>query len=135
MLSLVRLDRRQRLLHPSENDAQLVALEPDGDDSHAGLQSNLPQLKRPREHEGGAEDRMPGKRHLGRRREDANARVAVAFGLVDEDRLAEVHLSSDALKRLLRDAASVRENREPVTFERRVGEHVADDVAIASQGP
>ena len=96
-LSVVRLNRRQRLLHPAEDDAQLVALEPDGDDPHAGLEANLPQLERPGEHEGGAEDRMSGKRHLGRRREDADASVALALGLVDEDRLAEVHLARDRL--------------------------------------
>src|SRR6266516_6248191 len=130
-LSLVGLDGRQRLLHPPEDDAHLLPLEPDWDDAHAGLQSNLPQLERPRKYEGGAERRMAREWHLGRGREDANARVALAFRLVDEDRLREVHLACDRLEELLRDAASIGEDGQRVSLKRRVREDVRDDVAVA----
>lgn len=44
--------------------------------------------------------------------------------------LAERHLARERLEVATRDLASVREYRELVALERRVGEHVDDDVAV-----
>ena len=81
--------RRNRLLHPAEDDPRAFALEPHGDDAGAGLEPDLAELERAGEHEGGAERRVPGERHLDPRREDPDPRVRpVGRRRVDEDRLA-----------------------------------------------
>src|SRR5439155_9937308 len=131
-LALVRLDRRQRLAHPAEDDACALALEPDGNDAGTRLEVDLVQLERASEDEGRAERRMARERDLDNRREDAYACVPFARGGVHEHRLGEVRLPRQRLQQLLGELARVGEDRELVALERPVGEDVADDVAVAT---
>ena len=133
LLVFIGLDGRQRLRHPPEHDPPaVVPLEPYRDKSHPGLEPDLLELQRPAEDEGRAERRVSGEGHLDRRREDPDARVALALRLVDEDRLGEVHLPGDLLELLLRDLTRVGEDGDLVALQRRVREDVGDDVAEAS---
>ncbi len=91
--ALERLDRRNRLVHPAEDDAAgLIPLEGHRDDAHACLEPDLRQLQGPAQDEGCPQHRMPGKGQLRHRREDPDARMAVGLGRVHEHRLREVHL-------------------------------------------
>ena len=124
-----RLDRRQGLLHPPEDDPRAVTLEPDRHDAAPGLDPELLELERPGEHERRPERRVPGERHLAVGREDPHLHVPLALGRVDEGRLGVVQLARELLEHLLRDLARVGEDGELVAGERNVGEDVADDVA------
>jgi len=61
---VVRLDRRQRLRHPPEDDPPVLALEPNRDESAKRLQPDLLERPRRAEDERRAECRMPRERHL-----------------------------------------------------------------------
>ncbi len=74
---------------------------------------------------------MPREGELEVRREDANPRVAAALGREHEHRLAEPDLERERLHRLVVEPARVGEDRELVPGERRIREHVGDDVAQA----
>ncbi len=106
-----RLDRRNRLLHPAEDDPGAFALELHGDDPAAGLEPDHLELERAAEDERRPERRVARERHLDSRREDANPRVGDVAPGIDEHRLAEVHFSGQGLKQLLRKLACVSEDR------------------------
>ena len=131
LLAVEGLDRRQRLLHAPEHDPPVLALEPHRNEARAGLELDLLERERRAEDERGAERRVPGERHLDRRREDPDPRVPVALRLVDEHGLGEVHLPRDRLQLVLGDLARVREDGDLVALQRRVREDVCDDVAEA----
>src|SRR5439155_603953 len=96
-----RLDRRDRLLHPAEDNPRPLALEPHGHNTTPGLEPDLVQLERSAEHERRPERRMAGERHLDPRREDADPRVrSVGRRRIDEDRRRVVHLPCERLQRL-----------------------------------
>ncbi len=123
-------DRRDRLRHPPEDDPSAFALEQHRHDAASGLEADLDELERLSEHERGAERGMAGERHLDSRREDPDLRVGILdCRRVDEDRLREVRLAREPLKRLLGDLTRVAEDSERVARERRVGEDISQDVA------
>jgi hypothetical protein len=62
-----------------------------------GLEPDLENLQRLAEHEGRAEDRVPGKRELRPRREDPDPRMPVALRPVAEHHLRERHLTGEQL--------------------------------------
>ncbi len=72
---------------------------------------------------------MPRELGLGGRREDADLRVPAGLGRIHEHRLGEPRLEREPLEHLLGDLARIGEDGELVPFERRVREHVRDDVA------
>ena len=125
---LERLPVRNRLHHPAEDDARAFALQRDRNDSGLGLEPDLAELERRAEHERGTENGMTGERKLRDRREDPDPRVAALLGRQHEDRLREVQLPGQPLHRLVVDTAPVREDREPVSGQRLVGEDVGNDV-------
>ena len=125
----VRLDGRDRLLHPAEDDPRPLALERDRHDAAARLEPDLDQLQRRGEHEGGSQRRMARERDLLHGREDANARVPSALGSEDEDRLGQVRLARQLLHAVGLYAAAVGEHGDGVAGERRVGEDVRNDVS------
>jgi hypothetical protein len=126
---LVRPPLRHRLLHPAEDDPRAFALERQSDRPRARLEPDLAELERPGEHKRGPQHGMTRKGQLVRRREDPDSRVPVRLRRVDEDRLAVRHLERERLQLLLRELPRVGEDGELVSRERRVGEHVRDDVA------
>src|SRR5437763_2636998 len=133
-LVLVWGDRRQRLLHPSEDEPVFLPLPPHGHDSTARLEPNLRRLQRRREDECGAKRRMARERNLGERREDADLRVAAGLRRKHEGRLREVDLAGECLHRPIVEAARIGEDRELVPGERPVGKDVHDDAAERLHG-
>ena len=129
-----RLPRRDRLVHATERDARPLALEPDGDDARARLEPHLDELHRPAEDEGRPQGRMPGERQLDARRVDPDPRVTAVLAREDEHGLGEVQLAREPLQRRLGDLPRVREDGDGIALERRIGEHVRDDVAEARHG-
>ncbi len=129
ILAVEGLDRRQRLLHAPEHDAPVLALEPHRNETHTGLELDLLERERRAEDERGAERRVPGERHLDRRREDPDSRVPVALRLVDEHGLGVVHLPRDRLQPVLGNLARIGEDGDLVALQRSVREYVGDDVA------
>ena len=130
----VRLEGRDRLLHPAEGDARSVPLEPDRHEPGARLQADLVQLQRRGEHERRSERRMTCERDLDRRGEDPDPRVPVAFLGQHEHRFRVVHLSRQRLEELFRDVARVGEDGDLVALERLVREDVGDHVAELGHG-
>ena len=95
--ALVRLDGRDGLRHPAEDDPSgLVSLELDRDDAVARLERDHAQLQRRAEDERGSEARMPGERNLVSRREDADANGAAFPRRQHEDRLGEARARAPA---------------------------------------
>ncbi len=123
------LDGRDGLLHPPEDDPSAFPLEQNGHDPAPGLEPDHLELERPAEDEGRAERRVACERHLHLGREDPDPRVRVSRRRVDEHRLREVDLARERLQPRLVELASVGEDRQLVSGQRRVGEDVADDVA------
>ena len=72
---------------------------------------------------------MSGERQLVAGREDPDPRVPVPLRREHEDGLAEVHLPRERLHLVVVELARVGEDGELVAGQRRVGEHVGDDVA------
>ena len=126
----VRLDGRHRLGHTPEHDAAgFVAVELHRNDSHAGLELDDATLERLREHPRRTENGMSCEAHLFGRIEDPDARRATLLGRQQERRLREVHLPRERLHQVRVDLTRVREHRELIAGECRVGEDVDDDVA------
>ena len=75
---------------------------------------------------------MSGERQLGRRREDPDVGVgsSAASAADHEHRLGQVQLAGGALHDLGAEIARVGEHRHRVALQRRVGEHVDDDVMV-----
>src|SRR5581483_2117527 len=71
------LPRRDRLLHPAEDDPRSLALELDGYDPGARLEPDHDLLERAAEHERAPKGRMAGERQLQRGGEDPEADVGV----------------------------------------------------------
>ena len=130
-LSRKRLDRRDVLRHPAEDDPGPFALERDRDDARLRLEPDLRELERAREHERGAEHGVSGERKLAQRREDPERGVALPAAGVDEHRLGEVELARERLQVGLRDLRRVSEDRKLVPGERTLGEDVRDHEAVA----
>ena len=129
-LRLVRLNSRDRLFHPPEDDPIFLAFESHRDDPVAGLEAKLRSLQRPGEDERRSECGMTGKRELGERREDADPRVPARLGRQHKGHLREVDLARERLHRLVGDPATVGEDGELISLERCIGEDVADDVPV-----
>ena len=121
--------RRDRLLHPAEDDPGALALEQHRHDAGARLEPDLDELERRAEHERGSEDRVPRERQLGRRGEDPDPHVPVRLRPVDVDRLGQVQLPRQRLEHVLGQVGRVGEDRELVARQRPVGEDVDDGVA------
>ena len=128
-LCVVRLNRRDRLVHPPEDDSIFLAFESHRDDPPAGLEEELGSLQRPGKNERRPERGMTAKRDLRELREDADPRVPAGLGRQHERHLREVDLARERLHRFVVERASVGEDGELVSLERRVGEDVADDIA------
>src|SRR5207302_1569718 len=83
---------------------------------------------RPEQDERGTEHGVSGERKLGPRGEDTYAGVTPGLAREDEHRLREADLESEPLHRLRVEAAPIGEDRELIPAERRVCEHVGEDV-------
>ena len=83
----------------------------------------------------GADGRVPGERHLGRRRENAHARgVRGVLRLQHEHRLGQVELARDRLHARAVEPVGVEHHRQRVAAEALVGEHV-EDVIVEAASP
>src|SRR5579864_3557907 len=122
-----------RLLHPSEDDPLVIALERNLDQAGSRLKPDRGDAQRSADDERRAEDGMSGERQLARRREDPHGHIAARLRRQQEDRLREVHLAGE-LEHLLRaERAPVEEDTQLVALERLAREHIDDQILVARE--
>ena len=141
---LGRFGRRRTLLGKlrhgelREDRTALLAADQDGDradrllEDDPRLGAGERDLSQGGEHVGRAHGGMAGEGKLGLGREDPQA--AGVLRLVrrqDEDRLREVELPGDPLHEAVGQPAGIREDRQGISLQRPVGEHVGGDESAA----
>ncbi len=83
----------------------------------------------PAKDEGSADIGMTGEGDLGGRREDANAgRVRGIIRRKHEGRFRIIELGGDLLQQLLVDTARIRNDRQRISAEARIREHIHGDI-------